>query len=195
MDRALDVWAEVLLQPAFSEEDLARVREILLSTLARRKDSPPMLAGLTFARVLYGERHPYGWPASGTEESVRRLTRSDVQAFFQEYYRPNNAVLVVAGDIREAELRAKMEKLLAAWKQRPILAPRMPKAPPVEKTRVFLVDKAGAPQSSIRLGHEPDPGGELQAPGAQPARDQGLDLWDRLHVRSATRAGAMDGRR
>jgi zinc protease len=152
IDRALDVWAEVLLQPAFSEEDLARVREILLSTLARRKDSPPMLAGLTFARVLYGERHPYGWPASGTEESVRRLTRSDVQAFFQEYYRPNNAVLVVAGDIREAELRAKMEKLLAAWKQRPILAPRMPKAPPVEKTRVFLVDKAGAPQSSIRLG-------------------------------------------
>jgi zinc protease len=152
IDRALDVWAEVLLQPAFSEQDLARVRENLLSTLARRKDSPPMLAGLTFARVLYGERHPYGWPASGTEESVRRLTRSDVQAFFQEYYRPNNAVLVVAGDIREAELRAKMERLLAAWKQRPILAPRMPKAPPVEKTRVFLVDKAGAPQSSIRLG-------------------------------------------
>ncbi len=152
IDRALDLWADVLLQPAFFVEDLARVRENLLSTLARRKDSPPLLAGLTFARVLYGERHPYGWPASGTEESVRRLTRSDVQAFFQEYYRPNNAVLVVAGDMREAELRAKMDRLLAGWKPKPVPAVKIPKAPPVEKTRIFLVDKAGAPQSSIRLG-------------------------------------------
>jgi zinc protease len=150
--RALDVWADVLLQPAFSEDDLARVRENILSTLARRKDSPPLVAGLTFARVLFGERHPYGWPASGTEESVRRLTRAEVQAFFQEYYRPNNAVLVVAGDIREAELRATMEKRLAGWKPKPIPAVKIPKAPPVEKTRIFLVDKAGAPQSSIRLG-------------------------------------------
>ena len=152
IDRALDVWADVLLQPAFSEDDLARVRENLLSTLARRKDSPPLIAGLTLARVVYGENHPYGWPAIGTEESVRRLTRSDVQAFFQKYYRPNNAVLVVAGDMREAELRAKMEKLLAGWKPKPIPAVKIPKTPPVGRTRIFLVDKAGAPQSSIRLG-------------------------------------------
>ena len=152
IDRALDVWADVLLQPAFSEEDLARVRENLLSTLARRKDSPPLVAGLTFARALYGEGHPYGWPEGGTEGSVRRLTRADVQAFFQEHYRPNNAVLVVAGDIREAELRAKMEKRLAGWKPKPIPPVKIPKAPPIEKTRILLVDKAGAPQSSIRLG-------------------------------------------
>lgn len=152
IDRALDVWADVLLQPAFSEDDLARVRENLLSTLARRKDSPPLVAGVVFARALYGEGHPYGWPTGGTEESVRRITRSDVQAFFQKYYRPNNAVLVVAGDIQEAELRAKMEKRLAGWKPKPIPAVKIPKAPPVEKTRIFLVDKAGAPQSSIRLG-------------------------------------------
>jgi zinc protease len=152
IDRALDVWADVLLQPAFSEDDLARVRENLLSALARRKDSPPLVAGVTFARVLYGERHPYGWPAGGTEKSVRRLTRGEVQAFFQEYYRPNNAVLVVAGDIREAELRAKMERRLAGWKPKPVPPVKIPKAPPVAKTRIFLVDKAGAPQSSIRLG-------------------------------------------
>jgi zinc protease len=152
IDRALDVWADVLLQPAFSEDDLARVRENLLSTLARRKDSPPLVAGLTFARALYGESHPYGWPLGGTEESVRRITRTDVQNFFQAFYRPNNAVLVVAGDIKEAELRTKMDKLLATWKPKPIPTAKIPKAPPVEKTQILLVDKAGAPQSSIRLG-------------------------------------------
>jgi zinc protease len=152
IDRALDVWADVLLRPAFSEDDLARVRENILSALARRKDSPPLVAGVVFARALYGESHPYGWPAGGTEESVRRITRSDIEAFFQKYYRPNNSVLVVAGDIKEAELRAKMEKRLAAWKPKPIPAVKIPKAPTIEKTRIFLVDKAGAPQSSIRLG-------------------------------------------
>jgi zinc protease len=151
IDRALDVWADVLLRPAFSEDDLARVRENLLSTLARRKDSPPLVAGLTFARALYGESHPYGWPLAGTEESVRRITRADVQNFFQAFYRPNNAVLVVAGDIREADLRAQMEKRLAGWKPKPTKV-LMPKPLPIDRTRIFLVDKAGAPQSSIRLG-------------------------------------------
>jgi zinc protease len=151
IDRALDVWADVLLRPAFSEDDLARVRENLLSTLARRKDSPPLVAGMTFARALYGESHPYGWPLGGTEESVRRITRADVQNFFQTFYRPNNAVLVVAGDIREADLRAQMEKRLAGWKPKPAKV-AMAKPLAIDKTRIFLVDKAGAPQSSIRLG-------------------------------------------
>jgi zinc protease len=151
IDRALDVWADVLLRPAFSEDDLARVRENLLSTLARRKDSPPLVAGLTFARALYGENHPYGWPLVGTEESVRRIARADVQNFFQTFYRPNNAVLVVAGDIREADLRAQMEKRLAGWKPKPAKV-AMAKPLAIEKTHIFLVDKAGAPQSSIRLG-------------------------------------------
>ncbi|HJX66668.1 MAG TPA: pitrilysin family protein [Polyangia bacterium] len=151
IDRALDVWADVLLRPAFSDGDLARVRENLLSTLARRKDSPPLVAGLTFARALYGENHPYGWPLGGTEDSVRRISRADVQNFYQAFYRPNNAVLVVAGDIREAELRAQMEKRLAGWKPKPARI-LMPKPPLIDRTRIFLVDKTGAPQSSIRLG-------------------------------------------
>jgi zinc protease len=151
IDRVLDVWADVLLRPAFSENDLARVRENLLSTLARRKDSPPLVAGLTFARALYGENHPYGWPLGGTEDSVRRISRADVQNFYQAFYRPNNAVLVVAGDIKEAELRAKMEERLAGWKPKPARI-LMPKPPLIDRTRIFLVDKTGAPQSSIRLG-------------------------------------------
>jgi len=110
------------------------------------------VAGVAFARALYGESHPYGWPQSGSEESVGRITQADVRSFFEKYYRPNNAVLVVAGDISEANLRAKMEGLLAAWKPKPVPVVKIPKAPTVEKTRIFLVDKAGAPQSSIRLG-------------------------------------------
>jgi zinc protease len=153
IDRSLDLWADVLLNPAFAEAELGRVRDNLLSTLARRKDSPPLVAGLTLARVMYGERHPYGWPASGTQESVSRISRADVQDFFGKFYRPNNAVLVVAGDIGEAEVRAKMEKLLSGWKAKPLPRSVMPRVPLFdEQTEISLVDKPGAAQSSLRVG-------------------------------------------
>jgi zinc protease len=153
IDRALDVWADVLLNPALAEAELGRVRDNLLSSLSRRKDSPPLVAGVTLARVMYGERHPYGWPSSGTQDSVRAISRADVQDFFGKFYRPNNAVLVVAGDIGEAEVRAKMEKLLAGWKTKPVPRAVMPRVPMLDDlTTISLVDKPGAAQASIRVG-------------------------------------------
>ncbi len=152
IDRALAVWADVILHPAFEEKEFARIRENLLTSLRRRKDSPPAIAGLTYARVLYGTEHPYGWPTSGTEETVKAISPADLRKFWETYYRPNNAVLVAAGDITEADLRAKMETLLAAWKPGPVPTIKLAKPKPLAKTRVYLVDKTGAPQSSIRIG-------------------------------------------
>jgi zinc protease len=150
--KALEIWADVVLEPAFDEKELTRVREILLTTLRRRKDSPPLVASLNFARALYGPEHPYGWPTSGTEDTVRSITTADLRKFWETYFRPNNAVLVVAGDITEAELRAKVDPLLKSWKSKPVPAVKLPQPAAVAKTKVFLVDKAGAPQSSIRVG-------------------------------------------
>jgi zinc protease len=152
IDKALAIWADVLLQPAFDDKEYTRVRDNLLTSLRRRKDSPPVVAGLGFARVLYGESHPYGWPSSGTEETVKAITPADLRKFWESYYRPNNAVLVVAGDISEAEVRAKVDPLLKDWKARPVPKVNLPRPLALAKTKVFLVDKAGAPQSSIRIG-------------------------------------------
>jgi zinc protease len=152
IDKALEIWADVVLEPAFDDKELSRVRENLVTALRRRKDSPPQVAGLTFARVLYGAEHPYGWPANGTEDTVKLLTTADLRKFYETYFRPNNAVLVVAGDITEASLRGKLEPLLKTWKTKPIPAVKLPKPAAIAKTKVFLVDKAGAPQSSIRIG-------------------------------------------
>jgi zinc protease len=152
IDKALEIWADVVLNPAFDEKELGRVRDNLVTALRRRKDSPPLVAGMTFARVLYGAEHPYGWPANGTEETVKLLTTADLQKFYDTYYRPNNAVLVVAGDITEAALRAKLDPLLKGWKTKSVPTTKLPKPTPVAKTKIVLVDKAGAPQSSIRIG-------------------------------------------
>jgi zinc protease len=152
LDQALAIWADVLLHPAFDDKELSRVRDNLLTSLKRRKDSPPAIASLTFSRVLYGQDHPYGWPTNGTEESVKGLAANDLKKFWETYYHPNNAVLVVAGDITEADLRAKVEPVLKDWKSKALVAKALPKAPSIAKQKVFLVDKLGAPQSSIRVG-------------------------------------------
>lgn len=152
LDKALAIWSDVILHPAFDEKELSRVRDNLVASLRRRKDSPPVVASVTFARVLYGAAHPYGWPSSGTEESVKALTAADVRKFWETHYHPNNAVVVVAGDIDEKDLRAKLEPLFKDWKSKPVPKLALPKPAALGKTKVYLVDKAGAPQSSIRIG-------------------------------------------
>ncbi|HEY2904015.1 MAG TPA: pitrilysin family protein [Polyangia bacterium] len=158
LDGALAVWADVVQNPKFDDAEFARVRDNVLTAVTRRKDSPPTVAQLALVRVLFGMRHPYGWPLAGVEESLKKLTTADLTKFYQANYRPNNAVLIVAGDTTEAELRAKLTPLLKGWKPGRIAAHKLP-APPApvaapsgNKTHIALIDKAAAPQSSVRVG-------------------------------------------
>jgi len=152
LERAISVWADVLLDPTFPEEDLRRVKDNLVSSLALRTDYPPVVANQVFARALWGDEHPFAWPDTGTEVSLRRLRRADLLHFYETFYRPNNAVLAVSGDLTEEQVRTKIEPLLAAWKPKRIPSIDLPKVETPQKPRIVLVDKAGAPQSSIRIG-------------------------------------------
>ena len=101
LDAALAVFADVVVNPAFDAKEFARVRDNLLTAITRRKDSPPTVANLAFTRLLFGQKHPYGWPMTGVEASIKKMTPEDLRAFYDKYYRPNNAALLVAGDTTE----------------------------------------------------------------------------------------------
>ena len=152
MDRALPVWADVLLNPAFADEELARVRENRMAVFQRRKDSPPSLAAIVFGRAIYGEQHPLGWPETGSEETLPQLSVAELKRFHKSYFQPNNAVLVVAGDMDQAGVRKLIEPLLKGWKGKAQTPRAVPAPKPLKKTSIFLVNKAQAPQSSIRMG-------------------------------------------
>ena len=152
LERALPVWADVLLNPAFAQDDFDRVTSNLLSSLAQRKDYPTMVAGQVYGRAMWGDDHPFGWPDTGTEASIKKLGPADVKHFYDTFYVPNNAVLVVAGDITEKDLHAKLEPLLAGWKPKKLGTIKVPRMMAPDKPRIVLVDKPGAPQSSIRIG-------------------------------------------
>ncbi|MFL5308766.1 MAG: M16 family metallopeptidase [Polyangia bacterium] len=152
LDAALGIFGDVVQNPAFDAKEFARVRDNLLTAIARRKDSPPTVAGLALAHLLYGAKHPYGWPTTGTEATLKKVTPGDLRAFWEANYHPNNAALIVAGDVSEPDLRAKLETAFKGWHAKHVAAHKLPAATPLAQTKVFLIDKAGAPQSSIRVG-------------------------------------------
>ena len=153
LDAALALYADVVVNPNFDPKEFERVRDNLLTAITRRKDSPPTVANLAFTRLLYGQKHPYGWPMAGVEASIKKLTPADLRGFYDKYYRPNNAALLVAGDTTEKALRAKLDNAFSGWHAKGAAAPKLPGPDGASTaTRIFLVDKADAPQSSIRVG-------------------------------------------
>ncbi len=116
LDAALDLYADVITNPAFPDQELARLRDTRLATLKLQRDNPDAVAGIVVQRVLYGRDHTYGHPLSGDEASLESITRQDARAFYDAHVRPNNAALIVVGDVSAADVVAKLEKAFASWK-------------------------------------------------------------------------------
>ncbi len=155
LDSALALMADVTARPAFPAAELERMRAQRLTGLLQLRDRGPSIADRAFAQAIFGGGHPYGRPTSGTEASTKALTRDDVQRFYASYWRPDNATLVVVGDVTLDDVARRVERALGGWRapaSTALAAPVAPPAPNVGAMRVVLVDKPGAPQSSVRIG-------------------------------------------
>jgi len=152
LDQALEILADVVLHPSFPENELERLRKDRLTSLMQQKDQPTVVASNVFAKVLYGEHHPYGQPTLGTEASLQGITRQDLESFYRTYFHPNNAALIVVGDVKPEDLTARLEKVLGGWTKGEFPPPGVPTPPKRGGTQIFLVDKPKAAQSEIRVG-------------------------------------------
>jgi zinc protease len=150
-DAALDILADVALQPAFSAKELERVRNTRLTQLLQQSDNPNVLASKIFNSEVYGTNHPYGYTELGTQESIKAVTREDMLKFWQAGYVPENAALVVAGDLTESELRALAEKHFGKWTGKASSFTR-PDVRASTARHIVVVDKPGAPQTALRIG-------------------------------------------
>lgn len=115
LDAGLDLLADVMLHPAFKPEELARRREAVLASIRASEDDPTSVAQKAFQKALYGDT-PYGHPDEGTEASVPRITRADLQRFFTRYYGPARAAIIVVGDLTAGEARERFTRALGAWR-------------------------------------------------------------------------------
>jgi len=152
MDSALALFADVSLHPSFPTPDLERVRRVRLTALQQVRDRGPAIADRAFASAVFGTQHPYGRPLSGTEVSLASISRDDVMHYFTTYFRPNNATLLVVGDVRPDDVERRARELFGAWARATVPTVSTSTASSANATTIVLIDKPGAAQSSFRIG-------------------------------------------
>jgi zinc protease len=147
---ALDLVADVALRPSFPADEIERQRTARLGQLVQQRENANALAAKIVANVVYGEGHPYGFTEVGTEASVKAMTRDQMVAFWRQNFVPNNAALVVAGDISMAELRGLADEAFAGWERGTPARPALTTPNPGE-SKIVIVDRPGAPQTQLRI--------------------------------------------
>ena len=110
----LDLLTEALLRPAFPATEFERKRDEIVASVRRSEEDPGTVAARLLRRLAFPE-HPYGRPVTGTEASLRAITRDDVAAFYRAAYRPERTIVAVAGDVTAAAVRTELEARLGAW--------------------------------------------------------------------------------
>jgi zinc protease len=151
MDKSLDIYADLILHPAFPQKEFERLQKERIAGIQREKVTPQSMALRVVPALIYGKDHPYAVPftGTGTEASVKKMTREDLGKFHETWFRPNNATLLVVGDTTLAEIKPKLETLLAAWKRGDVPKRTVPQVGQPEKDVVYLIDRPGSGQSVI----------------------------------------------
>ncbi|MGA1984637.1 MAG: pitrilysin family protein [Candidatus Sulfotelmatobacter sp.] len=151
MDPSLNIYADLILHPAFPEKEFQRLQKERIAGIQREKVTPQAMALRVVPTLLYGVGHPYAVPftGTGTEASVSKMTREDLAKFHSTWFKPNNATLLVVGDTTLGEIKPKLEKLLASWQAGEVPKKSVPHVGEPEKDVVYLVDRPGSGQSVI----------------------------------------------
>jgi zinc protease len=163
LDGSLNIYADLILHPGFPQKEFERIQKDRIAAIRREKATPATMALRVVPQLLYGKGHPYAVPftGTGTEASVKAMTRDDLAKFHDTWFKPNNSTLLVVGDTTLAEIKPKLEKLFADWKPGNVPAMKVPTVQQPEKTVVYLIDRPGSGQSVIF-------GGELGPPRNDP---------------------------
>ena len=151
LDASLNVYADLVLHPAFPQKEFERLQRDRLAAIKREKVNPNQMALRVLPSLLYSADHPYATPltGTGTEASVAAITRADLVKFHQTWFKPNNATLLIVGDTTLAEVTPKLEKLFGGWKAGDVPKKLFPAAAQNAKPIVYLIDRPGSGQSTI----------------------------------------------
>lgn len=147
---ALDLVADIVLHPTFPPEEVERRRASRLAAFADERGDPNTIASRTGVSALFGPDHPMGYDNNGNEESVKAISREEMMDFWKAHYVPNNASLIVAGNISLEDLKALAESKFGEWMGGPLSLPQFG-PPETTKAKIVIVDRPGAQQTMVRL--------------------------------------------
>jgi zinc protease len=150
---AMEILADVIRHPTFKSEEVERLRQQYLDNITLALGQPGAIARFVAARVVFGDS-PYGHPINGTTESLTRITAADVVKMHSRFYRPDNAILVIGGDIGAKDGFALATRYFGDWQKPTTPLPNMSAAMPSTESkpgRVVVIDKPDAGQAAVYL--------------------------------------------
>ncbi|MBI4767705.1 MAG: insulinase family protein [Deltaproteobacteria bacterium] len=124
----LSILSDVLLNPLFAVEEIERKISEMKARLKRMDEEPRQVAQLAFSKKLFGS-HPYAHPTEGSSETLSSISQKDLRDFYKTYYRPDNVIIVMVGQISLAEGKGLIEPLFKEWKPAPFIGPVAPQSP------------------------------------------------------------------
>ncbi len=151
LDETLAIFADVIRNPKFPAEEVEKFKARLLQQLQFQRSIPQFLAAERFQRAVYGE-HPAGLIVPPME-AIKRTTSADLAKFHATYYRPNNAMLAIVGDVSLKEIMPKLEKAFGDWQKGEVPQTKIPAAPEQGAMKIQLIDRPGSVQTVLQLGN------------------------------------------
>jgi predicted Zn-dependent peptidase len=150
LPRILEIFSDIVRNPAFPEEKIEMRRKTVLEGIRRKNDEPNEVARREFAKLIYRD-HPYAWET--TTESVNAIKRDDLVNFHKTYFHPNNAIIGISGDVTKDEIVGALEKALGKWQRADVDVPKVPelKTTPAPSCNYTYMD---INQAYITLGHQ-----------------------------------------
>lgn len=147
--RVLELMAEGALKPNFTQEEFDKAKERLVENLKSNEKNVAANAAQLRAALTYGKNHPYGEFA--TEESVKSITLQDVKDYYNKYFVPQNAYIVVVGDTKLSEVKSLIPEYFGNWKKSQVPVAQLPQPKNVESTQVNFMDMPNAVQSEVAI--------------------------------------------
>jgi zinc protease len=183
--RALEILADMLVNPAFREDKIELAKIEQKTFISRRNDEIGSITDREFSKLIYGKDSPYArHPEYATIDAI---TRQDILDFYKKYFYPNNTIMAVCGDFNSKEMAAVIEKAIAKWERGKVSIPPLPKVEYEFKYTVNFIQKPDVNQSNILLGHI---GGLLNSPDYPALRVMNSILsFDRMFKKIRTAEG------
>jgi len=151
LEQTLELFSDVIRNPVFPQAEVDKYKTRTLAQLQFQRSIPQFLAQEQFNRAIYGAAHPASLIAPPAD-SIKKLTTKDLSEFHSTYYRPNNAILAIVGDVTMKDILPKLEKVFGDWKKADVPAVSMPPVPAQSDSRIYLIDRPGSVQTVLQLG-------------------------------------------
>lgn len=150
-DQILELFSDVTLNPSFPADELNKLKTRSLSQVRLQRAQPNFLATEMFQKVMYGS-HPASRISLSAEE-IQRITPEMLRKFHAAHYKPNNSIFAIVGDVKPAEVVAKLEKAFGSWQRGDAHAVNIPKANETGPAKIYLINRVPSVQTNLMLGN------------------------------------------